>query len=237
VRVLTWNLFHGRSLPPAGRSLSLEFAKRLAGWDWDVALLQEVPPWWPALLARAAEAESRTVLTSRNAALPLRLALAERWPDLMKSNGGGANAILSRRPIAEHRALRLRFRPERRVAQLAGLADGTAVANYHASTRVPLAEDELARLWERTLQWAGGRPLVLGGDLNLRTPHAPAGADHVASRDVDHLFVCGLSPAGDPDLPDRSVMLDGRRLELSDHPPLAIELRPVPVSRASAHGG
>jgi endonuclease/exonuclease/phosphatase family metal-dependent hydrolase len=173
VRVLAWNLFHGRSLPPAGRSLLGEFAERIAGWDWDVALLQEVPPWWPVPLARAARAEQRTALTSRNAFLPLRRALADRWPDLIKSNGGGANAILSRRGIVEHRALRLRARPERRVAQLARLEGGICVANLHASSRVPLAEAELERLWEQALAWAGPEPLVLGGDLNLRSPAAP----------------------------------------------------------------
>src|SRR6185369_6435905 len=50
VRVLTWNLFHGRSVPPSGRSLTSAFAAALAGWEWDVALLQEVPPWFPPLL-------------------------------------------------------------------------------------------------------------------------------------------------------------------------------------------
>jgi endonuclease/exonuclease/phosphatase family metal-dependent hydrolase len=134
VRVLSWNLFHGRSVPPAGRALANEFAAKLAAWDWDVALLQEVPPWWPAQLARSAGAQKRTVLTSRNALLPLRRALAVRYPDLIKSNGGGANAILSRLEIAEHRALRLRTWPERRVAQLAKLVDGTIVVNFHAKS-------------------------------------------------------------------------------------------------------
>jgi endonuclease/exonuclease/phosphatase family metal-dependent hydrolase len=233
VRVLAWNLFHGRSVPPAERSLRAEFAQRLAAWVWDVALLQEVPPWWPALLARAAGAEQRTALTSRNSALPLRRTLAEWRPDLIKSNGGGANVILSRREIAEHEALRLRVWPERRFAQLARLAEGVTVVNYHASTRVPLAEDELARLWGRALEWAGGDPLVLGGDLNLRTPRAPSGAEHVASRDVDHLFVRGLAPVADAVLPDRCIVLGGRRLELSDHPPLVVELDPAAaLSRA-----
>ena len=54
MRALTWNLYHGRSPEPAGRSLLNEFAAHLAGWEWDVALLQEVPPWWPPLLAAAA---------------------------------------------------------------------------------------------------------------------------------------------------------------------------------------
>ena len=53
MRVLTWNLFHGRAVPPAGRDLAREFAAALAAWEWDVALLQEVPPWWPPALGRA----------------------------------------------------------------------------------------------------------------------------------------------------------------------------------------
>ena len=225
MRVLTWNLFHGRSLPPAGRSLLREFAERIAGWDWDVALLQEVPPWWPAPLARAAGAEQRTALTSRNAVLPLRRALAERWPDLMKSNGGGANAILSRRGIVEHRALRLRSRPERRVAQLARLEDGTCVANLHASARVALAEAELERLWEQAIAWAGPQPLVLGGDLNLRSPAAPHGSVLLASRDVDHLFARGLEPTREAERLERRVNVERGAVELSDHLPLAVSLR------------
>src|SRR5207302_10580708 len=76
VRALTWNLFHGRSVPPAGRSLEREFAQLLAGWEWEVALLQEVPPWWPAPLARAAGARQRSALTSRNVLLGVRRAIA-----------------------------------------------------------------------------------------------------------------------------------------------------------------
>ena len=74
MRVLTWNLFHGRAQPPAGRDLQREFAAALAGWDWDVALLQEVPPWWAPALAEACDAEQRTALTSRNALPALRRA-------------------------------------------------------------------------------------------------------------------------------------------------------------------
>ena len=35
--VLTWNLFHGRSVPDAPREQLGDFAARLAGWEWDVA--------------------------------------------------------------------------------------------------------------------------------------------------------------------------------------------------------
>lgn len=219
--ILSWNLFHGRSQPPTRHSLVKQFAAKLAEWPWDVALLQEVPPWWPELLARAAAADHRSALTSRNALLVLRRAVAQRDPELAKSNGGGCNTILSRATIAEHAALRLRLWPERRVGQLARLNDGTCVANFHASTRVALAEDELRRLWERALSWAGGDPLILGGDLNLRTPLAPDPAiAHIAARDVDHLFASALAPVGDAGMLDRHVTLDDGSVELSDHPPL-----------------
>src|SRR5947209_217611 len=117
LRVLTWNFWHGRSDPAAGRDLLPEFSAALQGWEWDVALLQEVPPWWPGALAQRLQdhVEHRQVLTSRNALLPVRRALAIRWPDLIKSNGGGANAILVRDiSVAEHRTRRLCWWPERR---------------------------------------------------------------------------------------------------------------------------
>jgi len=130
--VLTWNLFHGRSAPETPRSLFDEFATTLAGWEWDVALLQEVPPWWPVQLGRATRASARMALTSRNLLGPLQRCVAERRPDLVKSWGGGANAILVRdRGIREHRVRRLRLTPERRVVHGVRLDDGTWVSNLH----------------------------------------------------------------------------------------------------------
>jgi len=252
VLVLSWNLFHGRSLPATNRSLYGEFAAKLGQWSWDVALLQEVPPWWPAPLARELGVEQCSALTSRNALPALRRALAERRPELLKSNGGGCNAILSRSPIAEHSTLGLRRWPERRVAQLARLQDGTCVVNLHASTRPARAVQELERLWTYALDWAVADRLILGGDLNLRRPPpppAPAGAfqrapesggasEHggpivyVARSGVDHLYAWGLlaieqdgAAAGAPARPSREVALDGRRVELSDHAPLLACLR------------
>jgi endonuclease/exonuclease/phosphatase family metal-dependent hydrolase len=96
LRILTWNLFHGRSVPDTPRELLPEFAALIAGWEWDVALLQEVPPWWPLPLASEAQASARMALTSRTWLLPLRRAIVQRRPDLIKSWGGGANAILVR---------------------------------------------------------------------------------------------------------------------------------------------
>jgi len=223
VLVLSWNLFHGRSVPGAGRELFDEFAAILAGVRWDVALLQEVPPWWTEPLAVRCDAHAAAALTSRNFALPARRALARRFPDVIKSNGGGANAILSRAPLDAVRAVRLRTWPERRVAQIARLGDGTVLSNHHGSVRVPLAEDELGRLGKLVLaQAAATGAAVLGGDLNLRDPHVP-GMEHVAARDVDHIFAAGFARASSR-VEQRSARLGEGEVALSDHPPLLAEL-------------
>jgi endonuclease/exonuclease/phosphatase family metal-dependent hydrolase len=208
VRALTWNLYHGRASEPVRRPLLAEFCAALAGWEWDVALLQEVPPWWPPALARACGASFACVRTSRNALLPLRRAVASRNPNLLGANGGGANAILSRLPFFEHRARRLTWFPERRWAHAVRL-DGGWVVNLHASTH----RDAWAlRDTLRALEWAPRPLLVFGGDLNLRSLALP-GLRHVAGNHVDHLF----SPrAGVAQILDR-----GR---LSDHPPVRVTL-------------
>lgn len=216
--VLSWNLFHGRSLPPAGRDLMDDFAARLAGWEWDVALLQEVPPWWPPAMARAADASQRTALTSRNALLPLRRALAVRWPDIVKSQGGGANAILVRGArIERHVVKRVATKPERRVMHGVRLEDGTWVVNMHLTAHHPeQADAERAAAGAVALRWAGAAPVVLGGDLNRRSASLD-GFVHAAHNDVDHVFARGLEAAGPFEVLDRGA--------LSDHAPIRVELR------------
>ena len=209
LRVLTWNLFHGRAVPPAGRDLFAEFARRVAGWEWDVALLQEVPPWWPAGLADRAGAEERHVLTSRNALLGLRHFVAVRWPDLIKSNGGGCNAILVRGlGIEEHRRLALGWWPERRWMHAVRLGSGVWVGNLHTEAR----EDQGGAAAATLRSWAGGGPAVLGGDFNVSELELP-GFARAGGFDSDQVFVSGMAGEGVRVL---------ERGFLSDHAPVLV---------------
>jgi endonuclease/exonuclease/phosphatase (EEP) superfamily protein YafD len=167
-------------------------------------------------LAQASRASMRMALTSRNEPLFLRRFAAERWPDVIKSGGGGANAILVRGPrIAEHRRLRLRWLPERRVMHAVRLASGAWVANIHAEKQPrPRPVRDIARAANALDTWTGGAPLVWGGDFNIRDPKAPR-LERVASNGVDHVLVRGFEAGG------REV-LDPR--PLSDHRPVVVEV-------------
>ena len=218
LRVLTWNLFHGRADPPRGGDLFHDFAERLSAWSWDVALLQEVPPWWPPALARACDAQAARALTSRNALLPLRRVVAQRRPELLKANGGGCNAILVRGlggigpPV---RRLLCRW-PERRVVHAVRAGEGVWFANLHASTgRGARTLGDIARARVAALRWAGDAPLVLGGDFNIERPAVP-GFEHAGHHRVDHVFARGLAPVGEETL---------ARGDLSDHAPLLVMLQ------------
>lgn len=268
IRALTWNLFHGRDFPPdqalftlrsrlLGRSeanathlqvnqeLLEEFAAVLAGAEWDVALLQEVPPRWSATLARAARAEGHGVLTSRNWLAPLRSLVARRNPDLIGANEGGSNLTLVRGEIAERRELELRKgpRPERRMMAMTRATPRgggeLCIANLHASAGAAnraLAEDEVLFGATRAGQWAGGLPLLFGGDLNLRPRdtvifselerrHGLAAPTGAAS--LDHLLVNGLQilePARTWPPERREVRAGARAIRLSDHAPVEVLL-------------
>jgi endonuclease/exonuclease/phosphatase family metal-dependent hydrolase len=216
VLALTWNLYHGRSPRPAGRSLLNEFAQALAGWEWDVALLQEVPPWWPPMLAEACAADWRLRLTSRNFGLWLRREISARNPDLLKSNGGGCNAILVRGAVVEHRSVRLCRRPERRYAHGVRLVDGSWVVNVHTSTHhEEWARQDAEKAVAFALDWAGGAPLLFGGDVNIRGRPELPGLVRLGGNHVDHLYSTG-APARRVEVLER-----GR---LSDHAPVRVSL-------------
>jgi endonuclease/exonuclease/phosphatase family metal-dependent hydrolase len=261
---LVWNLFHGRDFPPdpelrtwrsrllrfeernathiqVNRDLTAEFAQLLSGAAWDVALLQECPPRFAELLARACGAEWQRALTSRNSLGALRGLLARQNPDLIASGEGGSNLILVRVPgklggIAERREIAIHEgEPERRSMGFVATASGICIANLHATNDWPkLAMEDMLRAARTASEWAGGRPLVLGGDFNLRPAKnpriferlheefgfdspvtAPDAIDHVLCRGLEVLDAPAKWPAEKRELP-----LEGRALRLSDHAPV-----------------
>jgi endonuclease/exonuclease/phosphatase family metal-dependent hydrolase len=203
MRVLSWNLYHGRDFPPdpalftlrsrllraternathvqVNRPLLDEIVRLLGGFDWDVALLQEAPPRWFGELRQRTSSTGVRVLTSRNVCPPVQGALADWNPDLLASWEGGSNQILVRRParILEHRRLTLSRRPERRRMHWVRLElpeqGRVGVANLHASSGRPgQAAVEVLAAAEAVATWSGGDPLVFGGDLNLRPERDP----------------------------------------------------------------
>jgi endonuclease/exonuclease/phosphatase family metal-dependent hydrolase len=259
IRALTWNLFHGRDFPPdpalrtwrsrlgraternanhvhVNRELRDQFAGVLRAAEWDVALLQECPPRWSAMLAAACDAEAQRSLTSRNWLGSVRGALARWNPDLLGSWEGGSNLTLIRGPdaagLAEQRDLVLRRRPERRTMAFARLRSGLCVANLHGSTSRSLAEADLRRAGGAAVAWAGESPLILGGDFNLR-PSQTLVFEELAERfglgaatgpdSIDHLLARGLRVVEGPTTwpPEaRELPWDGLRLRLSDHAPV-----------------
>ncbi len=260
---ISWNLFHGRDFPPdpalrtwrsrllriaernathiqVNRDLEAEFAAMLAGWEWDVALLQECPPRYAGPLARAAAAEGHRVLTSRNSLAPLRRAAAALNPDLIASGEGGSNLTLVRATgalgaIEERRGMAIHEgRPERRSMAFTRTGSGVCIANLHATNDIPdLAAEDVVRAAAAATEWASGAPLLFGGDLNLRPGESPAPFGELEERfgltgttapdAIDHMLVSGLvqvePPARWPG-ERREVECEGLALRLSDHAPI-----------------
>ena len=227
------------------RDLFNEFAAFLAAARWDVALLQEVPPRWIHRLAEATGSEARAALTSRNWLRPVMSPLARFRPQLSGSWEGGCNLTLVRnavpgldgyRPGAEITGFRkstLTWFPERRVMSMVELGCGLCVVNFHASTGAKAAGDVMrtARLADAR---AGERPLILGGDFNLRPRTsdvfeslegefglsgitAPGAIDHLLSRGVEVVEPVEVWPPARRDVPDPGT---GLMIRLSDHSPV-----------------
>ena len=227
-------------MPPGpNRPLLPELTRVLDAAEWDVALLQEAPPRWREQLASSLGAESALVLTSRNCGAPVRGWIADRRPNLIKSNEGGSNQLLVRPPwrlASEPRVHTLTQRPERRRmlwVRLAGPEGAElAVANLHGSVdTVPGAAEQIVDAAAVAVEWAGESPLLFGGDLNLRVTRQPELFELLASRfglapptardAIDHLLVRGLEIVQPPQRAPASarefVGEDGRTLRLSDH--------------------
>jgi endonuclease/exonuclease/phosphatase family metal-dependent hydrolase len=225
------------------RSLRREFTRLIAAAEWDVALLQEFPPRWARALADDCGAAAHRELTSRNSLAPLRALATWVNPDLIGSNEGGSNLTLVRPAllgdISERRLLVLAPgpQPERRTMAFTRAEAGICVANLHASTgpvNRTRAETELRLAAERSLDWAAGAPLILGGDLNVR-PRDSDIYDELAARfglaaptardSLDHLLINGLEtvipPAPWPADRREIAWHGGLRVRLSDHAPVS----------------
>jgi endonuclease/exonuclease/phosphatase family metal-dependent hydrolase len=202
-----------------------------------VALLQEAPPRWFQELAFAAGAQGRMLKTSRNQLAPVRGWIADRRPDLIKSNEGGSNQILYRPPwtLAEERDLTLARLPERRRMQWLRLVHPSGatmcVANLHATTsRPPRAAQELYTAASAAREWSGDRPLLVGGDFNVRPSEQPWVYEQLESEGfsaptgdklIDHLMTVHaqvVEPARQLPAERREVRAgDVARVRLSDH--------------------
>jgi endonuclease/exonuclease/phosphatase family metal-dependent hydrolase len=242
IRVLSWNIFHGRDAPPnpalftrrsrllgrtefddtyaqVNRDLFEEIAAVLSGGDWEIALLQECPPRWSERLARACRADYHRALTARNWLRPITGWLADVNPDLIGSWEGGSNTTLVRPRlgrIVERRELAVRRAlPERRAMAFTRLDSGLCIANLHASAhRQVLAEVEVMAAAKRATEWAiRDAPLIFGGDFNLR-PGRTRVFDQLSQR-------YGLSPPSEPEAIDhllaRGLEVLGARRWSSEH--------------------
>src|SRR3954452_17217262 len=166
MRVLSWNLYHGREITPdpalftlrsrllrvternathvqVNRLLREEFAGWIAGCEWDVAMLQEAPPLWFRTFGERARAKGVRVLTSRNVIPPLQRLAADLNPDLIASWEGGSDQLFVRAPgeILEQDKMTLTSRPERRRMMWARIrlpsGETVSVANLHPSAGLP----------------------------------------------------------------------------------------------------
>ena len=130
LRVLSWNLFHGRDRAPdpslhtwrsrllrrtergathaqVNRDLYEQFSSVLADAEWDIAMLQECPPRWAEALAVDCRAHCHRVLTARNVPRlgALQGIVARANPDLIASWEGGSNVTLARTRDPRHNAI------------------------------------------------------------------------------------------------------------------------------------
>jgi endonuclease/exonuclease/phosphatase family metal-dependent hydrolase len=241
------------------RCLRDEFADLVAGASWSVCLLQEAPPAWAHTLGERSDAQVFLSLTSRNQLGPFTGLLARHNPDLIGSWEGGSNLTLVRRPwrvvAGDRRSLLLNplgergLHERRRMSFVRLRAEDRelphwelCVANLHASHYSRRqAEHELRRAARAAGAWAGGAPLILGGDFNVRPRSsrlfeelerdfglAPATDPNA----IDHILARGLQPIHRPAVwPVRRRELELRRkgalrrIRLSDHAPVEAAFR------------
>lgn len=237
--VRSWNVFHGRTHPPA-RQAYLEDAVTLAAQgDPDVLCLQELPLWSSARLERWSGMAAYAVRTRRGLGFPGRWITNLHHGFFRSSLAGQANAVLvaSRLAVLEHRwlvlnGLRSRAK-ERRMCQAVRVAlpDGRTMLvlnlhlSHHGAGRPADAELRRAASFADELA-VPGEPVILVGDFNV-TPVTSSvlavltrGGFSAPSPGIDHILVRGTSSSPLEAWPDERRRLNG--LLVSDHAPVEL---------------
>jgi Endonuclease/Exonuclease/phosphatase family len=227
--VRTWNVYHGRSLPP-GRSLHLRRMVELVTGDKpDLVALQEVPVWAVSRLEGWSGMSARSVVTVP-ALLPGPLArfVTSLAPVRLRSLvTGQANVLLAgsglrlgaSRTFHLNPGVRrfdwLRRRTQQRWCQAQeASADGEdfVVGNLHAShdRDAAVAEVELA-----AGHLAGAGRCILAGDFNVPRPRLEGFSEPIDG--IDQILVRGFAYERRPEpWPTERRVVEG--VLLSDHP-------------------
>ena len=196
IRIRTWNIAHGRDVPPdrnhghVRRKLLDEMAALMVEDRPDLLLLQEVPVWAGAVLGEAT-GMGVTLAPAYGAHVPflhvplplaVGAAVGKALPDLVRTQiEGQANAVLYGSALLLVSARRVQINPrqrlrgEPRIAQLVRLRHRSAgrefvLANVHADSGDN--HQQLERAGYVLEKFARGAPMVLAGDLNA-TPRSP----------------------------------------------------------------
>ena len=135
-----------------------------------------------------------------------------------------------RRVVARELGLARRRRAawgkERRICSVVRVEPALLVANLHATSspadrRLPEAELARAVPFVESLAREGDR-VILGGDFNLRSPHAAVAGWSAPGPWIDHVLVRGARPSPMRAWPDARRRRAG--MLLSDHAPVELEL-------------
>jgi endonuclease/exonuclease/phosphatase family metal-dependent hydrolase len=230
--VRTWNLYHGRTSPPGGRTYLERMIDVITADRPDVVALQEVPVWALGRLERQSGMAARWAVTVPALLVaPLAKLVTAISPTRLRSLvTGQANVLLVAKDIQLHRQHVLVLNPsvgrwdwlrrgaQRRVCQAVEIevADGRRItfANLHATNNPLQAPEEVARAAE----FVADAPLcVLCGDFNARDVSVEGFSPPIPG--IDQILVRGLELERPPEAWPKERRREGSRL-LSDHAPV-----------------
>jgi endonuclease/exonuclease/phosphatase family metal-dependent hydrolase len=230
--VRTWNVYHGRTFPPGGRTYLERMIDLITADRPDIVALQEVPVWALGRLEKQSGMAARWAVTVPALLIaPLaRLVTAISQDRLRSLFTGQANVLLVSTEHNLHRQRVLVLNPsvgrwdwlrrgaQRRVCQSVeiGVADGRRItfANLHATNNPAKAPEEVARAAE----FVAGAPLcVLSGDFNARDVRIEGFTPPISG--IDQILIRGLDFERPPAAWPKERRREGTRL-LSDHAPV-----------------